>query len=108
MDRRSFLGTLVGGVATAAAVRTFPFRVFSFPMQIIVSKPLAVPGTYLSEAAINAIDLDSFSKDIPNLICSSGALYRMIKQTDVVPSSFPKWNASLRPFRVPMRFDGAR
>jgi hypothetical protein len=31
MDRRKFLSTLIGGVATAAAVRTFPFRVFSFP-----------------------------------------------------------------------------
>jgi hypothetical protein len=31
MDRRAFLRGLVGGVATDAAVRTFPFRVFSFP-----------------------------------------------------------------------------
>src|SRR5580693_4934949 len=31
MDRRSFLSTLVGGIAVGAAQRTFPFRVFSFP-----------------------------------------------------------------------------
>ena len=31
MNRRNFLGLMVGGVAAAAAVRTFPFRVFSFP-----------------------------------------------------------------------------
>lgn len=31
MNRRAFLGTLIGGVAAAAAVRTFPFRVYSFP-----------------------------------------------------------------------------
>ena len=31
MNRRNFLGALVGGVATAAAVRTWPFRVYSFP-----------------------------------------------------------------------------
>ena len=31
MDRRGFLRSLVGGVAVAAAVRTFPFRVYSFP-----------------------------------------------------------------------------
>jgi hypothetical protein len=37
MDRRNFLKMLVGGVATAAAVRTFPFRVFSLP-----SKPIRV------------------------------------------------------------------
>jgi hypothetical protein len=34
MDRRKFLGMMVGGVAAAAAVRTFPFRVFSFPKEI--------------------------------------------------------------------------
>lgn len=31
MNRRSFFKSMIGGVATAAAVRTFPFRVFSFP-----------------------------------------------------------------------------
>jgi hypothetical protein len=34
MDRRGFLKNLIGGVAAAAAVRTFPFRVFSFPKEI--------------------------------------------------------------------------
>lgn len=35
MDRRKFLSTLIGGVAATAAVRTFPFRVFSFPEEIV-------------------------------------------------------------------------
>lgn len=35
MDRRKFLSTLIGGVAAAAAVRTFPFRVFSFPKEVV-------------------------------------------------------------------------
>jgi hypothetical protein len=35
MNRRNFLGMMVGGVAAAAAVRTFPFRVFSFPSEIV-------------------------------------------------------------------------
>lgn len=35
MNRRSFLQTLVGGVATVAVVRTFPFRVYSFPREIV-------------------------------------------------------------------------
>ena len=35
---------MFGGVAAAAAVRTFPFRVFSFPKQIVVAPPpLLVP-----------------------------------------------------------------
>lgn len=31
MNRRGFLRTLAGGAAAAVAVRTFPFRVYSFP-----------------------------------------------------------------------------
>lgn len=34
MERRGFLKALIEGVAVAAAVRTFPFRVFSFPTDI--------------------------------------------------------------------------
>jgi len=36
MDRRSFFGMMVGGLATVAAVRSFPFRVFSFPKEVMV------------------------------------------------------------------------
>lgn len=38
MDRRKFLTSLVGGVAASAAVRTFPFRVFSFPQEIALTE----------------------------------------------------------------------
>ena len=38
MDRRSFLRSMVGGLAAAAAVRTFPFRVFSFPKEIVLPR----------------------------------------------------------------------
>ena len=33
MDRRNFLRSLIGGVAAGAAVRTWPFRVYSFPKE---------------------------------------------------------------------------
>lgn len=38
MNRRNFLRTLVGGVAGAAAVRTWPFRVYSFPSKIVIPR----------------------------------------------------------------------
>lgn len=38
MERRGFLKALIGGVAVAAAVRTFPFRMYSFPSEIKVPK----------------------------------------------------------------------
>jgi hypothetical protein len=58
MDRRSFLGTLVGGVACAAAVRTFPFRVFSFPSEILVRPRNLIQYGMLEQVAkpIYAID----------------------------------------------------
>lgn len=34
MNRRNFLRTLIGGVVGAAVVRTWPFRVYSFPSTI--------------------------------------------------------------------------
>lgn len=40
MDRRNFLNMMVGGVAASAAVRTWPFRVFSFPSEITLSSEI--------------------------------------------------------------------
>jgi len=34
---------MIGGVAASAAVRTFPFRVFSFPTNIKIASPLEFP-----------------------------------------------------------------
>ena len=61
MDRRKFLSTLIGGVAATAAVRTFPFRVFSFPKEIII--PDAIPCALALEGLINRIP----TVDVPTL-----------------------------------------
>lgn len=42
--RRGFLGSLIGGVAVSAAVRSWPFRVFSFPNEIKLANKLWWPG----------------------------------------------------------------
>jgi hypothetical protein len=42
LSRRGFIGTMIGGVAASAAVRAWPFRVFSFPESIKVAQPLTV------------------------------------------------------------------
>jgi hypothetical protein len=36
MNRRKFLGLSIGGIAATAAVRTWPFRVYSFPKEIVL------------------------------------------------------------------------
>lgn len=37
MDRRGFLGTLIGGLAGSVAVRQWPFRVYSFPAEPVLA-----------------------------------------------------------------------
>ena len=63
MNRRGFLRALVGGVATATAVRTFPFRVFSFPSEIVTP-----PMVHISEVGVwdelTATTLEHLKEDI--------------------------------------------
>src|SRR6266700_3270980 len=54
MDRRKFFGMMIGGVAAAAAVRTWPFRIYSFP-----SKPRIDP------ARIDLLDLSHWGLAVP-------------------------------------------
>lgn len=49
MNRRGFLRSLVGGVAAAAAVRTFPFRVYSFPTEVVSSNFELLAATTLKD-----------------------------------------------------------
>ena len=53
MNRRSFL---IGGIAASAAVRAWPFRVYSFPSQVITLDYLAEKEKYVRFAHIH-IDL---------------------------------------------------
>src|SRR5712664_4313309 len=43
MNRRSFFRSMIGGVAATVAVRTWPFRIYSFPPLI---KPVAIDFGY--------------------------------------------------------------
>lgn len=53
MDRRTFLRSLVGGVAGATAVRTWPFRVYSFPSDVVLARDSVLDQ-------INAVSLRAF------------------------------------------------
>jgi hypothetical protein len=48
MDRRGFLKSLIGGVAAGAAVRAFPFRVFSFPAKLASPEEVYLAYWHLS------------------------------------------------------------
>ena len=64
ISRRGFLGALIGGVASAAAVRTFPFRVFSFPT--VVAEPTfdLISSTTLADLREDIL-YDNFFVDTP-------------------------------------------
>jgi hypothetical protein len=68
MKRRDFISKLVGGVATAAAVRSWPFRVFSFPSQVAPSPD------YMKLRDISLLDLEPVVRplyDVYGIIQSS-------------------------------------
>lgn len=65
MNRREFLRTLVAGVFVIAAVRTWPFRVFSFPSTIVIPshrfsffEAFALNGPDMSEFLPSEFDMD--------------------------------------------------
>ena len=88
MNRRNFLRLMVGGVATAAAVRTFPFRVFSFPSQILF------PARCLTVEDITNLTLERLSDDVFHVHPETLEAFRSLNPVLV----------SGREFRVPLRF----
>lgn len=81
MDRRSFFRTMVGGGAASAAVRTWPFRVYSFPTQITIP-----PRTVPNEIAIWLDRLLAYQE--ANLDCINKTLVRsFLKLVDENPYS---------------------
>lgn len=82
MNRRNFMRSLVGGVAAAAAVRTFPFRVFSFPTEIVVP-PLQV---HISEIGVlNAETLKVIDSEMlfDNFFLETTWLKKLRERTDM-------------------------
>jgi hypothetical protein len=54
IERRKFLTQLIGGVAAVAAVRTFPFRVYSFPSELKILNPEIAP-TVMSNGPVGGV-----------------------------------------------------
>jgi hypothetical protein len=75
MNRRGFLGTLVGGVAAGAAVRSWPFRVFSFPQNIVIAQPAAL-NEYVQRTIGLRIPLLVKSGSVPFVVDGEGTIGR--------------------------------
>jgi hypothetical protein len=83
MNRRGFFKLTVGGVSTAAAVRTFPFRVFSFPSEIKIAREPFIEPPKLSlgfriPVRIEQIPLSQFSFDGDHLGRGSQTTWRAV------------------------------
>lgn len=67
MDRRNFFRSMIGGVAAAAAVRTWPFRVYSFPTEIQIDENF--PESYTARlASVEALELENVREQLPYIM----------------------------------------
>ena len=98
MNRRGFLGTLIGGVAAAAAVRTFPFRVFSFPAAPVIP---SVDFAAAIAAVRRQILLDTIEPMIWYLSSEQAAAYEILAAK--VKYKSRRIAVSSTPMRIPMK-----
>jgi hypothetical protein len=80
MERRDFLRSLVGGIAVAGAVRQWPFRVFSFPSEV-------VPANIFYDDPVYALQLEVVRNEIPTLWEGSVKFFNLIKKRSPVAVS---------------------
>jgi hypothetical protein len=79
MDRRGFLATLIGGIAATAAVRTWPFRVYSFPTDIVRVDPYKLPESMLDQ--LNAMTIKYLNPSIADHIFSPSPMWKHFAQS---------------------------
>ena len=72
MDRRLFFRTMIGGVAASSAVRTWPFRVLSFPTELRIFSMEELRRIYLERAMaeISRAMADSPLNGGASILCS--------------------------------------
>ena len=79
MNRRQFLGMTIGGVVAGAAVRTWPYRVFSFP---------STPRRYVDITRIDSLDLKYWGmKYIKHQFEMADKFMRLIDSDTLIPIS---------------------
>ena len=76
MNRRFFLTSLIGGVAASAAVRTWPFRVYSFPSEVkelvLFDKPIPdLRRITITREELNA-SMEEFARGLDSFFFTDG------------------------------------
>lgn len=115
MNRRGFLKFLAAGAAAGLAVRTFPFRVYSFPSEIKRYNLADLGAIEWSEAGqcwyledqVQALELEMVRREIPDLIKRGDKLLQMFRDSKEIgmgsASSFLPAPIGEPVLRVPMR-----
>jgi hypothetical protein len=80
MERRSFLRTLLGvAAATALPSEVWPFKKIFLPMAPRIVTPLVVsPALVVSD--VEAIELEYFARQIPDLFYRGNVMYDFLKK----------------------------
>lgn len=75
MNRREFIGSVVGGIATGTAVRTWPFRVYSFPTEFRILSLDELRRIYVDRAMaeISGDMANSPPSGVAEILCSSSS-----------------------------------
>src|SRR5258708_1012113 len=90
MDRRSFFRFMIGGVAATTAVRTWPFRVFSFPTNLAMSLPDFTDKYIKPIRFINAFDPAQ-----PRMLTRFDAIYGF-PELDRLHGLMDEWNKNAK------------
>jgi hypothetical protein len=98
MNRRGFLGTLVGGVAAGAAVRTWPFRIFSFPSEVKVFAPVdPIIGNAFSLEKADELMRIYYKPAIVRQFNTTALLWKRWVEQDCIPISSRSIEIPVRP-----------
>lgn len=102
MDRRSFFSSMVGGIATAAAVRTWPFRVFSFPSGVELASRLTIRIVRAYDIPVAAAPPSETVLYVDREVISAEQMYRYFVASQVEmlnasrPPAYPRANRNIR------------
>lgn len=94
MDRRGFLQKLVGGVVAGAAIRTWPFRVYSFPTEIVqppIVWDISIEHTDWLMVRNHMLDhiAQQFREDVTRLVSEKREVQRWVENRDAWYGKIP-------------------
>jgi hypothetical protein len=80
LNRREFFSRMIGGVAAAAAVRMWPFRVYSFPTEVVAPPPVFANQVSLTNLdQLNEITKLLWTKKLADSIFAPSPIFQYLQ-----------------------------